>query len=179
MEITRFTNSKDVRDALAGLRKFVGEAVWKDQYTGIGHVFEMQDWAWRSKARYGYVYVKCEKDGQVVGLACGRPEDKATFFVDDIVAAPGFGAGLEMVKWFSDYALMLGCGRLALYGADPKVRSLYEKVYGFTPVGANRMVRAIQREQPAVGSSMARTALSYPSDTHRGYPSVSTGSSRK
>jgi len=124
-----------------------------------------QDWhnraARRATDEAGEVTFFVEEDGQVVGMAAGRPAPDAPGTVELVamwVDPPmrGRGAGRALIEAVADWARGRGATRLQLQVTDTNAPaiSLYTKE-GFTPVGNRQSLPS----NPALTESMMSRSL--------------------
>lgn len=144
--VTRMTSSQEINEARDAFESFVTPKVYNESFSAIGQAFRLQSMI----GKKSWVYVKCVKDGQVTGLAYGHPYEgsDSTFFIADIISAPGSHSGSAMVDWFADKdnVGMPNLRTLALDAANQALRKVYaSKWYGFELVNeqSSRMERSV------------------------------------
>ena len=146
MEVTRLKTAAEIRLARDAFEQYVTSDVYAREFAAIGQGFKPMALIGALKQN---IYVKCEKEGKVVGLAYGHPDgDDAVFYIADIIAAVGSGSGSEMCAWFADkdHVGMPNLRMLALTAANSGLQTVYSKDrYGFKLKDAStgRMEKAL------------------------------------
>jgi len=143
--VTKLTNALEIQAAQKAFEERVTPKVYAAHFSAIGAAFKVSSLIGKKH----YIYVKCEMDGKVVGMAYGWPEERgSTFYIQDIISAPGSHSGSAMVAWFCDKANvgMETMRRVALTAANEKLQTDYAKPhYGLTleKDGKGRMSKAV------------------------------------
>lgn len=132
MEVTRLTKAADIRAAVAKFKENVTEKVYDQDFKAIGRGFEG---VITLIGKQDYIYVKCEKDGGVVGMAYGYKKEEGIFYIADIISKAKSNSGSAMVNWFAVGA-NVGMERLRmlqLSAARKDLQETYAKPhYGFS-----------------------------------------------
>jgi hypothetical protein len=142
---TLLTTAADIKNARQAFENHVTLAIYMAEFAAIGQAFNLMSMIGKAE----YVYVKCEDDGKVVGMAYGyRMPDGTTFYIQDIISARGSRSGSAMVAWFASAANvgMPALNKLQLSAARADLQVIYAGPnYGFTldQPGGQKMSKAI------------------------------------